>query len=175
MCLQVAVWLVAHPRQFGNWWTGQRPSLQDISGGANFVNKADNGIVVHRDWTRLKELRERAAAASGKAPTEGGRGNGRGKGKAGDKGTEGGAVEEVDPLEELKVLVFIDKVGTTTLGGMRVDPVAATEQRGQQTCLCKRLVRDFPGCGPAGGRAYCCLQALAVRASVLLFSKGRYW
>jgi hypothetical protein len=65
--------------------------------------------VVHRDWTRLKELRDRAAAARGKAPAEGGRGKGRGK--AGDKGAEGGAVEEVDPLEELKVLVHIDKVG----------------------------------------------------------------
>lgn len=114
------MWLVAHPRQFSNWWTGQRPGLQEISGGANFANKADNGIVVHRDWTRLKELRDRAAAASGKAPSEGGRGKGRGKG--GDKGAEGGAVEEVDPLEELKVLVFIEKVGT----GWRVAAGAAT-------------------------------------------------
>ena len=41
------VWFVAHPRQMQNW-QGQPPTLYDISGSANFINKADNGIVIHR-------------------------------------------------------------------------------------------------------------------------------
>ena len=43
----VAVWLVAHPRQMLDW-KGAKPSLYDISGSAHFVNKADNVVVVHR-------------------------------------------------------------------------------------------------------------------------------
>jgi hypothetical protein len=44
----VHVWFVAHPRQMREW-KGQPPNLYDISGSAHFINKADNGIVVHRD------------------------------------------------------------------------------------------------------------------------------
>ena len=44
----VHVWFVAHPRQLREW-KGQAPNLYDISGSAHFINKADNGIVVHRD------------------------------------------------------------------------------------------------------------------------------
>ena len=44
----VHVWFVAHPRQLREW-KGQPPNLYDISGSAHFVNKADNGIVVHRN------------------------------------------------------------------------------------------------------------------------------
>jgi twinkle protein len=44
----VHVWFVAHPRQLREW-RGQPPNLYDISGSAHFINKADNGIVVHRD------------------------------------------------------------------------------------------------------------------------------
>lgn len=29
-------------------WRGQAPNLYDISGSAHFVNKTDNGVVVHR-------------------------------------------------------------------------------------------------------------------------------
>ena len=43
----VHVWFVAHPRQLREW-KGQPPNLYDISGSAHFINKADNGIVVHR-------------------------------------------------------------------------------------------------------------------------------
>ncbi|GAX74798.1 hypothetical protein CEUSTIGMA_g2245.t1 [Chlamydomonas eustigma] len=43
----VHVWLVAHPRQLVDW-AGKAPSLYDISGSAHFINKADNGLVVHR-------------------------------------------------------------------------------------------------------------------------------
>lgn len=111
------MWLVAHPRQFGNQWAGQRPGLQDISGGANFANKADNGIVVHRDWARLRELRNRAAAAFGK-PLGSGEGGSRSRRRSrrsatgedvGDEGDDGEEAE--DPLEELQVQVFIEKVG----------------------------------------------------------------
>ena len=50
----VHVWFVAHPRQLQNWH-GQPPTLYDISGSANFINKADNGIVVHRVWNVEKK------------------------------------------------------------------------------------------------------------------------
>lgn len=30
-------------------WDGRAPNLYDISGSAHFVNKCDNGIVIHRD------------------------------------------------------------------------------------------------------------------------------
>lgn len=44
----VHVWFVAHPRQMQNW-KGDPPNLYDISGSAHFINKCDNGIVVHRN------------------------------------------------------------------------------------------------------------------------------
>eukprot|EP00798_Chlamydomonas_sp_ICE-L_P015165 gene15165-21236_t len=50
----VHVWFVAHPRQMQGW-QGQAPSLYDISGSAHFINKADNGIVVHRPWNLSQE------------------------------------------------------------------------------------------------------------------------
>ncbi|XP_039017482.1 twinkle homolog protein, chloroplastic/mitochondrial-like [Hibiscus syriacus] len=42
------VWFVAHPRQL-HQWTGAPPNLYDISGSAHFINKCDNGIVIHRN------------------------------------------------------------------------------------------------------------------------------
>lgn len=42
------VWFVAHPRQLHNW-VGEPPNLYDISGSAHFINKCDNGIVIHRN------------------------------------------------------------------------------------------------------------------------------
>ena len=30
-------------------WRGDPPNLYDISGSAHFINKADNGIVIHRN------------------------------------------------------------------------------------------------------------------------------
>ena len=50
--------LVAHPRKMNKLNTGlfEIPSLYDINGSANFYNKADFGIIVHRD--KLKELVE---------------------------------------------------------------------------------------------------------------------
>ncbi|XWS11484.1 hypothetical protein CRYUN_Cryun37aG0002300 [Craigia yunnanensis] len=42
------VWFVAHPRQLHHW-TGAPPNLYDISGSAHFINKCDNGIVIHRN------------------------------------------------------------------------------------------------------------------------------
>ncbi|TVU08521.1 hypothetical protein EJB05_41926 [Eragrostis curvula] len=42
------VWFVAHPRQLQNW-SGGPPNMYDISGSAHFINKCDNGIVVHRN------------------------------------------------------------------------------------------------------------------------------
>jgi twinkle protein len=51
------VWFVAHPRTQRGYGTGggsavlTPPTMYDISGSANFINKADNGIVVHRLWS----------------------------------------------------------------------------------------------------------------------------
>jgi twinkle protein len=47
----VHVWFVAHPAKLPRENGGGRPvpTLYDISGSANWVNKADLGIVVHRD------------------------------------------------------------------------------------------------------------------------------
>ncbi|XP_057466463.1 twinkle homolog protein, chloroplastic/mitochondrial isoform X2 [Actinidia eriantha] len=42
------VWFVAHPRQMQNW-AGTPPNMYDISGSAHFINKCDNGIVIHRN------------------------------------------------------------------------------------------------------------------------------
>jgi len=47
----VHVWFVAHPAkmQRENGASRPIPTLYDISGSANWVNKADLGIVIHRD------------------------------------------------------------------------------------------------------------------------------
>jgi twinkle protein len=47
----VHVWFVAHPAKLQRDNSGSRPepTLYDISGSANWVNKADLGIVIHRD------------------------------------------------------------------------------------------------------------------------------
>lgn len=47
----VHVWFVAHPRQLQNW-RGEPPNLYDISGSAHFINKADNGLVIHRNRSK---------------------------------------------------------------------------------------------------------------------------
>lgn len=45
------IWIVAHPRLVQKDKEGRRPvpTLSDVSGGAHWWNKADFGIVVHRD------------------------------------------------------------------------------------------------------------------------------
>lgn len=43
-----AVWVVAHPRKPSSDGAPKRPSLLDLAGSANFANKADYGIIVHR-------------------------------------------------------------------------------------------------------------------------------
>jgi twinkle protein len=47
----VHVWFVAHPSKMQRENSGSRPvpTLYDISGSANWVNKADLGLVIHRD------------------------------------------------------------------------------------------------------------------------------
>ena len=42
------VWFVAHPKQL-QVWKGEAPGLYDISGSAHFINKCDNGVVIHRN------------------------------------------------------------------------------------------------------------------------------
>lgn len=46
-----AVWLVAHPRKPHSDGKPKAPTLYDLSGSANFANKADYGLVVHRPDT----------------------------------------------------------------------------------------------------------------------------
>ena len=50
----VHVWFVAHPAKLQRDNSGSRPipTLYDISGSANWVNKADLGLVVHRDFDK---------------------------------------------------------------------------------------------------------------------------
>lgn len=48
---QCAVWLVAHPRKPHSDGKPKAPTLYDLAGSANFANKADYGIVVHRPDT----------------------------------------------------------------------------------------------------------------------------
>ncbi len=48
----VHVWFVAHPAKMYRDTNNKMPvpTLYDISGSANWANKADIGVVVHRDW-----------------------------------------------------------------------------------------------------------------------------
>ena len=83
----VHVWFVAHPRQLREW-RGQAPNLYDISGSAHFINKADNGIVVHRNrdpnsssaaqvQILVRKVRNKAAGTIGDCILEYERVNGR--------------------------------------------------------------------------------------------------
>jgi twinkle protein len=83
----VHVWFVAHPRQLREW-RGQAPNLYDISGSAHFINKADNGIVVHRNrdpaapssaqvQILVRKVRNKAAGTIGDCMLEYERINGR--------------------------------------------------------------------------------------------------
>jgi twinkle protein len=64
------VWFVAHPRQLQNW-RGGAPSMYDISGSAHFINKADNGIVVHRPHAGLTAAGGAHGVAVGSGPGAG--------------------------------------------------------------------------------------------------------
>ncbi|KAL6779279.1 CGLD17 [Auxenochlorella protothecoides x Auxenochlorella symbiontica] len=83
----VHVWFVAHPRQLQQW-RGEAPNLYDISGSAHFINKADNGIVVHRNrepgaenaaevQILVRKVRNKVAGTLGEAVLEYDRVNGR--------------------------------------------------------------------------------------------------
>ncbi|CAG9465176.1 unnamed protein product [Pedinophyceae sp. YPF-701] len=54
----VHVWFVAHPRQLRDWH-GAAPTLYDISGSAHFINKADNGVIVHRNRDTQDPVKKR--------------------------------------------------------------------------------------------------------------------
>ncbi|CAM6106005.1 unnamed protein product [Calypogeia fissa] len=71
------VWFVAHPKQL-QVWRGEAPGLYDISGSAHFVNKCDNGIVIHRNRdpdagpldqvkVLVRKVRNKAAGTIGEA------------------------------------------------------------------------------------------------------------
>jgi twinkle protein len=46
---ECAVWLVAHPRKPHSDGNPRPPSLYDLAGSAHFANKADYGLIIHRD------------------------------------------------------------------------------------------------------------------------------
>lgn len=46
---ECAVWLVAHPRKPHSDGSPKPPSLYDLAGSAHFANKADYGLIIHRD------------------------------------------------------------------------------------------------------------------------------
>lgn len=124
----VHCWLVAHPRQMGNMWRGERPGLQDVSGGANFMNKTDNGIIVHRNWAKLKELQQRAAADKAAGSSSGKRrpalphtSNGNSSDAAAAAGDGQAAVSEEQQQHalhnaEFEVQVIVEKVRNKTTG-----------------------------------------------------------
>jgi hypothetical protein len=60
----VHVWLVAHPKQLQQW-KGEAPTLYDIAGSAHFINKADFGLVVHRDFNSAMEKEEVSTGKGG--------------------------------------------------------------------------------------------------------------
>lgn len=74
---EVHVWFVAHPRQM-HQWRGEAPQLYDIAGSAHFINKCDNGLVVHRNrdaeqgppdhvTIHVRKVRNKAAGTIGEA------------------------------------------------------------------------------------------------------------
>jgi hypothetical protein len=117
----VHCWLVAHPRQMGNMWKGERPGLQDVSGGANFMNKTDNGIIVHRNWSKLKELQDRAAgekAGGGSSKRRSSNGNSaEAIGFAeGGQGVDEQQQQQALQNAEFEVQVIVEKVRNKTTG-----------------------------------------------------------
>ncbi|BBN17233.1 twinkle protein [Marchantia polymorpha subsp. ruderalis] len=71
------VWFVAHPKQL-QVWRGEAPGLYDISGSAHFINKCDNGLVIHRNrdpdagpldqvQVLVRKVRNKAAGTIGEA------------------------------------------------------------------------------------------------------------
>lgn len=46
---ECAVWLVAHPRKPHSDGNPKPPSLYDLAGSAHFANKADYGLIIHRE------------------------------------------------------------------------------------------------------------------------------
>ena len=45
---KIHTWLIAHPTKSGDTYKDGRPTMRSISGSANFYNKADFGLVMHR-------------------------------------------------------------------------------------------------------------------------------
>ncbi|KAG1653584.1 hypothetical protein FOA52_009699 [Chlamydomonas sp. UWO 241] len=107
----VHVWFVAHPRQLHNWH-GEPPSLYDISGSANFINKADNGIVIHRmNPTTGADKQHMGGQQGGRGG--GGRGGEGGGGNFGGGSAVGGVVTKTD---ERRVHVLVRKVRNKAAG-----------------------------------------------------------
>jgi twinkle protein len=56
---ECAVWLVAHPRKPHSDGNPRPPSLYDLAGSAHFANKADYGLIIHRDDMTSNEVQAR--------------------------------------------------------------------------------------------------------------------
>lgn len=53
---QIHTWLIAHPTKSGDTYKDGRPTMRSISGSANFYNKADFGLIMHRHDDDLSTL-----------------------------------------------------------------------------------------------------------------------
>lgn len=56
---ECAVWLVAHPRKPHSDGNPRPPSLYDLAGSAHFANKADYGLIIHREDMASTEIEAR--------------------------------------------------------------------------------------------------------------------
>lgn len=56
---ECAVWLVAHPRKPHSDGNPKPPSLYDLAGSAHFANKADYGLIIHREDMAGTEIEAR--------------------------------------------------------------------------------------------------------------------
>ena len=121
----------------------------DVSGGANFMAKADNGVIVHRDWARVaRELAGRPDAAGvgmggvGGAGMGGG-GGGGGKRKKKEEGQEeaGGAAAAAQAQADEAAARWRQSCAETSAKapperGMRAGDVEEGEEGAASSCSC---------------------------------------
>jgi hypothetical protein len=110
------VWFVAHPRVLRDW-RGEPPNLYDISGSAHFINKADNGVVVHRVWP-AKEPQGRGGGAGGAR-----------RGRAGE-----GAGEQQQEVPENAVQILVRKVRNKAVGRVGESVLLYDRATGRYSC-----------------------------------------
>jgi hypothetical protein len=114
------VWFVAHPRVLRDW-RGEPPNLYDISGSAHFINKADNGLVVHRVWPS-KEQQGRGGARRAKGADGGG----------GEQQQQGQQAQQEAPENAVRLLVR--KVRNKAVGRVGESVLLYDRATGRYSC-----------------------------------------